>query len=883
MATPSPLPDAGLNRRGAVSADGTLAGGVKIDASLVRVAHAQTLSANSNTVAIAGARVHLSGASDFVLTSTPTIAAGATVGQEVTIANTGTKLVTLQGAALTGSALKMRSREVTLAPSCSITVVWDGAAWNEIHRATYGTADRLNVADFGAVGDSTNGVNGTDDTLAIQKAFDAALALSKPLDFQNRRIYRTAAELTIGDIVIDGKKSIIWNGTTPDRSVLLCDAGEISNLELWGGDIVNYGALVIDTVRMRNVRCYEAKIDGVYLAAGLAGRLDLATVTTHVDTKIEHRRNGAGTNTNVTFVGDSGSGIGVTFTETFNGATTVHFEPGVTTVTLLEAAITAWSINLKVRKAGTGSRVLTTPADAFGPTALTGGASANNDNSTFKDCRFELGGYLYRTSGFPAMASGCTRVTCAGTASTSIAATWELRYDNQTGNFTAGQILTGGTSGATGLIASVSDQGTTGTITISTLPGASFVDDEIITDPLGGHALALGGQIPSAQLIHGTGTNWLTSLKDARPGDLFWIGATATQILMIRSVDSDTRITLQQYCYANATRSGQEWQIGIGDGYHEEPFNDNNLCKLDNCLARNNAGSGYAYNGLFGSISHGSQADGNVAYIATVGQPEGAAPSGTLFRKFYGELNNGNAALLIAHANGITIDGLDGGSLADFAIYNPSLVFGTICNSLLNSGSVILPIGYPLNYIPITRIAANAISTGSILGQDYAQSGDGYVPGNGAFYMRDSQNPAVKITSGQHDASNASCIAFDTHDVMVTAGCKLISWRNHAVEKAALFYDGTFGMLNTDATGSPGAATINKPTGRAAIALGASTVVITNSTVSAADTVLLTELGRDATCIGLVVDSVSSGSFQVSGSANATAATKFMFSVIKAI
>lgn len=91
-----------------------------------------------------------------------------------------------------------------------------------------------------------------------------------------------------------------------------------------------------------------------------------------------------------------------------------------------------------------------------------------------------------------------------------------------------------------------------------------------------------------------------------------------------------------------------------------------------------------------------------------------------------------------------------------------------------------------------------------------------------------------------------------------------------------------FGTPATDNSGTAGATTINKCNGRAAIATGASTVTVTNSSVAAVDTVVITALGRDATCTNLVVDSVSDGSFIVSGAANATADTKFMFAVIKA-
>jgi hypothetical protein len=62
-----------------------------------------------------------------------------------------------------------------------------------------------------------------------------------------------------------------------------------------------------------------------------------------------------------------------------------------------------------------------------------------------------------------------------------------LAYDGQTGNFTPALTVTGGTSGATGLIVSDSDQGATGTLTLSGITGV-FVDNELITDTSTGSA-----------------------------------------------------------------------------------------------------------------------------------------------------------------------------------------------------------------------------------------------------------------------------------------------------------------------------------------------------------------------------------------------------------
>lgn len=62
-----------------------------------------------------------------------------------------------------------------------------------------------------------------------------------------------------------------------------------------------------------------------------------------------------------------------------------------------------------------------------------------------------------------------------------------LPYDNQTGNFTAGLTVTGGTSGATAVIVSDVDGGATGTLTLQQISGI-FIDNETITDSSTGSA-----------------------------------------------------------------------------------------------------------------------------------------------------------------------------------------------------------------------------------------------------------------------------------------------------------------------------------------------------------------------------------------------------------
>src|SRR3990167_1329095 len=90
-----------------------------------------------------------------------------------------------------------------------------------------------------------------------------------------------------------------------------------------------------------------------------------------------------------------------------------------------------------------------------------------------------------------------------------------LPYDGQTGNFTAGLTVTGGTSGATGIIVADVDAGATGTLTLSNIKGL-FVDNEAITDTSTGAAVvnrALSSLITDA-VWTGATLGSLTALKD---------------------------------------------------------------------------------------------------------------------------------------------------------------------------------------------------------------------------------------------------------------------------------------------------------------------------------------------------------------------------------
>jgi hypothetical protein len=92
----------------------------------------------------------------------------------------------------------------------------------------------------------------------------------------------------------------------------------------------------------------------------------------------------------------------------------------------------------------------------------------------------------------------------------------------------------------------------------------------------------------------------------------------------------------------------------------------------------------------------------------------------------------------------------------------------------------------------------------------------------------------------------------------------------------------TLSQTTTDQTGTPGNVTNNNGMGRAAFAAAGSSVVVTNSSVAATDSVFVTLLGAaDTTLTAIVGVTVAAGSFTVTGNAAATATKGFMWHVIK--
>jgi hypothetical protein len=173
-----------------------------------------------------------------------------------------------------------------------------------------------------------------------------------------------------------------------------------------------------------------------------------------------------------------------------------------------------------------------------------------------------------------------------------------------------------------------------------------------------------------------------------------------------------------------------------------------------------------------------------------------------------------------------------------------------------------------LTFDPTT---GNVTSTGTVKG-DKLQ-----VTGANPNILNPSGSIALALASTQIQASvinGTSGIAFRfTNAGAPPTGGIVASFEAGGVNALQVVNNGKLLLPSTDSSGTPGAATINKPSGKSAIAAGASSVTITNNTVTASSIVIPVLMTSDATLTSIQRCVVSAGSFTITGNAAATAAT----------
>jgi len=113
-----------------------------------------------------------------------------------------------------------------------------------------------------------------------------------------------------------------------------------------------------------------------------------------------------------------------------------------------------------------------------------------------------------------------------------------LAYDNQTANFTVGDVLTGGTSGATARISADADGGATGTLTLRDIVG-TFENNETITDVAGGSA-DVNGTITNIDCVVDQADTLGTDFEDVAGWDAAWVANGGEVELQVTGAASTT-------------------------------------------------------------------------------------------------------------------------------------------------------------------------------------------------------------------------------------------------------------------------------------------------------------------------------------------------------
>jgi hypothetical protein len=139
---------------------------------------------------------------------------------------------------------------------------------------------------------------------------------------------------------------------------------------------------------------------------------------------------------------------------------------------------------------------------------------------------------------------------------------------------------------------------------------------------------------------------------------------------------------------------------------------------------------------------------------------------------------------------------------------------------------------------------------------------------------------SLTLNSGVESASDAYSFRFKSAAALTHAGAVIAEfYSDNAVTKVATIdKDGAYGMDGTDESGTPGAATINQPAGRVAVAAAASTVVVTNAIVTVDSIIVPVVETIDATCTYARV-TPAAGSFTITMEAACTANTDVSFVV----
>lgn len=355
------------------------------------------------------------------------------------------------------------------------------------------------------------------------------------------------------------------------------------------------------------------------------------------------------------------------------------------------------------------------------------------------------------------------------------------------------------------------------------------------------------------------------------------------------------QITVGERSIPNQTLSGRQFVIGQGAGYWAVHFGDNNLNQISRGLWRLSGGCGIAAHGLVGMNLENPQLDFNAFYGIVVGPGDTSQTYATAITHPYMESNQ-VAHMLFSGAYGVNV-------------HTPEWGAGAVLNYIVKGGNgVILP-GATENMAPIGLTRSDVPSTAGFnfrnigkfsVGSYYASTSASSISidGTGGTFAFVAPSDGVDCTlsaspviSGGTDGQvlivyNQSVFNITLESVAARNGSRLFLKSYKLVlppqKTVTLIYNdnisGWAEIANTgnpesaDSTASPGAATQHTQSGRVAIAAAASSVVVTNTLVTATSRIFAVLQTSDATLTQILRVVPAAGSFTIVGNVAATAA-----------
>lgn len=237
------------------------------------------------------------------------------------------------------------------------------------------------------------------------------------------------------------------------------------------------------------------------------------------------------------------------------------------------------------------------------------------------------------------------------------------------------------------------------------------------------------------------------------------------------------------------------------------------------------------------------------------------------------------------------------GSDAFIAVQGANLKLGTATLSF-NGTALAASVGISTPSVTTTA-ASGAVAMSGVNGSKFcpgADSSTACFTSNGSTvsitylaattsFNTNTYNSAAGSTTGTTyrayitDGATANAHKFIVYGGLTVAGANVAAFYNDngTTLKSTISKDGTYSMDGTDASGTPGAATINQPIGQVAVSDTAASVTVTNSLVTTSSVVLPVLQFVDATCTQILSCVPAAGSFTITMNAACTADTKIGF------